>query len=289
MKKIDCAKELIESNINLLSCPICKNRLHINDNQIKCEKNHSFDLSKNGYLNLLLNNKVKTDYGKDLFEARSKVFKFGLFNEATDSIKDAVLNYSKSSDLKKLSILDAGCGEGSHLAKIIDGLDHNKYTGIGLDISKEGIFIAAREHQNIIWAVGDLAETPFSENAFNIILNILSPSNYNEFKKLLTDDGILIKVIPERFHLYELRRVIYDKTDKENYSNEQVIDNFKKSFKIIDVKNSQYKFPLSKDLLSLIIKMTPLTWSADEEKIKEILNSNIKDITIDLSVIIGKT
>nr|WP_261383929.1 hypothetical protein [Bacillus licheniformis] len=37
----------------------------------------------------------------------------------------------------------------------------------------------------------------------------MSPSNYAEFERLLSDDGIVLKVIPRSGHLKELRRFLY--------------------------------------------------------------------------------
>ncbi len=287
MKKIDCAKKLINEHIDIFSCPICTgNFLNLNDNSIKCQNNHGFDLSKNGYINLLTSNKLKVEYSKELFEARNKICKKGLFSKATKLIEEIILNYSNS--LNEVMILDAGCGEGSNLSEIMNSLDLKLYKAVGLDISKEAIFIASKEYQNIIWTVGDLSNTPFKEKSFNIILNILSPSNYGEFKRLLKENGILIKIVPNELHLHELREIIYEKTDKENYSNEQVVQHFNDKFKLIDVKDISYKFKITDEDLLLLIRMTPLAWKITEDMISKIIKSNLNEITIDMSLMIGR-
>ncbi|WP_415783032.1 hypothetical protein [Brevibacillus invocatus] len=51
-----------------------------------------------------------------------------------------------------------------------------------MDISKEGIRIAARSTSDI-WCVGDLAHCPFKDQSFHVILNLLSPSNYSDYRR----------------------------------------------------------------------------------------------------------
>ena len=119
--------------------------------------------------------------------------------------------------------MDAGCGEGSHLANLVAALRPQapETIGVGLDIAKEGVRIAAREYPGLIWCVGDLTRSPLQSAQFAFILNVLSPANYAEFARLLHDDGILIKVFPAANYLQELRQALYQGTDKEEYDNDQ--------------------------------------------------------------------
>ncbi|MBA5735303.1 rRNA (guanine-N1)-methyltransferase, partial [Escherichia coli] len=71
------------------------------------------------------------------------------------------------------------------------------------------------------WTVADLANCPNQAETADVILNILSPSNYVEFKRLLKKDGFLLKVVPEANYLRELREFIYV-DEKSSYSNESV-------------------------------------------------------------------
>ena len=42
-------------------CPICKSKLNIDGKTYRCENNHSFDIAKQGYVNLLPVNKKHSD------------------------------------------------------------------------------------------------------------------------------------------------------------------------------------------------------------------------------------
>jgi len=104
-------------------------------------------------------------------------------------------------------VADLGCGEGSHLQYISKEWAHTPWSGFGLDISKEAIALAAKKYANRIWLVGDLAHLPFAAQSFHVLLNILSPSNYREFKRIMVPCGIVIKVVPRSQYLKELRDV----------------------------------------------------------------------------------
>lgn len=292
MKKIDSAKNLINSSSNIFKCPVCGSSMNVNQHySLVCSNNHCFDLSKQGYINLL-SSPVKMEYGRDMLEARNIICKSGFFSKMTEEIAGIILRKIQSSDKKdRIKILDVGCGEGSHLADIIKLLNKegiSNLSGVGIDISKDGIHIASREYPGIIWCVADLARNPFKDKKFDIILNIFSPSNYTEFSRILRDDGILVKAVPGSSYLKELRDIFYKSTDKETYSNKRVVDHFRKNFNLIDTKQVSYRANVSKDNFKSLIKMTPLSWSASETDVKEALHKNISDITVEMTVLTGK-
>jgi 23S rRNA (guanine745-N1)-methyltransferase len=48
---------------------------------------------------------------------------------------------------RRISLLDVGCGEGSHLANLVKklGSTNAEVLGVGMDISKDAVRIASRE------------------------------------------------------------------------------------------------------------------------------------------------
>ena len=142
---------------------------------------------------------------------------------------------------------------------------------MGIDISKEGIYIAAREHTNAIWCVN--VRCPFADKQFDYILNIFSPSNYAEFDRLLHDDGLLIKVMPESNYLKELREIFYNETEKEMYSNEHTLERFGESFEVIKRERLCYSIKVDQSLVEPLIRMTPLSWGTSEERLQQVLGN----------------
>lgn len=288
IKKKDRAREVIKKNQRIFKCPVCSGTMSINDlNSLACDSRHCFDLSKKGYLNLLTSNNAPV-YSKELFESRHKVCRSGFYEPLIEMLSKIISQYGNRICKEKITILDAGCGEGSHIYDIFKRRKGNsKDTFVGVDISKDSINIAASNNTDIIWSVADLSRLPFHDKSFDVVLNILSPANYSEFNRILSDKGIVIKVVPGSQYLKELRETIYNDKEAINYSNNKVIDYFSQRLDIVDIKNINYKFAVDEELLPHFIKMTPLTWGKSTESLNCIFQKNISSITVDLAIIIG--
>ncbi|MFJ7972685.1 putative RNA methyltransferase [Psychrobacillus sp. NPDC096389] len=272
---------------SIFKCPICDSSMSVYELQsLVCANKHTYDFSKQGYINML-SHPIKTKYGNDLFEARRKLIAEGHFFEPLSSAIAQIIKEQKNPAF----ILDTGCGEGSHLSSICDAVSadlEKPVTGVGIDISKEGILAAAKNYSNKVWLVADLAKMPFQEEQFDIILNILSPSNYVEFNRLLKDDGLVIKVVPQTNYLKELREIVYAEPEKQAYSNADTVDLFKDNFQMVSTSRIQYTVRLDNPLIHALVRMTPLTWSASEEKLKGFLEREFAEITVDMEILIGK-
>lgn len=281
------SKQQIFQNIDIFLCPVCGRKMKASAaNAISCGRRHSFDLSRSGYVNLLMGSK-KTDYDKRMLQSRYEICRSGFFEPMIRLIARLIQEESTLIKQDKQRLLDAGCGEGSHLAHVISELGTDNVTGFGADISKDGIQLASKNYPDIAWCVADLARLPFAGRQFDAVLSILSPSNYSEFKRLLSDRGLLIKVIPGGSYLKELRSYFYASTDKETYSNSRVIEYFKEKFDIIDIQELKYTVSIDNEQIDKLVKMTPLSWKAPVEKLAGIQAAAIDTITVDLTVIAG--
>ena len=271
---------LLKENIQVLECPVCQKALEIySESTIRCPLNHSFDLSKKGYLNLL-RHAPKENYERTLFEARSAVIKGGLYGPLLMEIEH-IINETFESNHDRV-LLDAGCGEGSHLSQISDCLNNNHWNFFGLDIAKEGVALATINRKPISWLVGDLSELPFKDESLDVILNILSPGHYLSFKRVLKAGGRVIKVIPTELYLKEIRQELYP--DKA-YSHVPVETHFENNFAIVNKKTITYTFDVPKGLKAKLLAMTPLTWKHD---INELLPLDLKTVTASFIILVGK-
>ena len=271
---------VIENNAHLFSCPVCREGLElIDETRLVCKENHSFDLSKQGYVNLTSGSHA-TKYDKALFEARKTVIDSGFFEPSLNLMTALIAEHI--ADTTDATIIDAGCGEGSHLSAIRTKLNRH-ITGVGIDLAKEGILAAAKDHPGNIWSVADLANCPFADEKFDVVLNILSPANYAEFSRLLKPDGLFIKVVPEKDYLKELRAIFYDEDERQQDADPP--SRVAEHFRTVKTERITYKFQLDQALLVELIRMTPLTWGASEEKVKEALHIGISEITVDFTII----
>lgn len=263
---------LINANIGLFACPICQESMQVYEQgRLTCSANHSFDIAKQGYVNMLTHS-AASKYSKDLFESRKTIIDSGLYDPLEEKIAE-LIGEAKT-------VLDTGCGEGSHLARI---MTQKQGIGIGIDIAKEGILAAARHYPKQIWCVGDLAKSPFAKTSFDVILNILSPANYEEFKRLLTSNGCVVKVVPQSGYLQQIRSQLYADSAKETYSNAQTVERFRESFSHVTVERITYTVPLASVLVPALLEMTPMGWHKEQHA--EVC---VNKITIDVDVLVGR-
>lgn len=281
MKKIEKAALFMQENRELFQCPICKDTFdQLEGNSLSCLNGHLFDISKKGTLYFLLKG-TKNEYDKEMLSSRFNIATAGLFHPLLDELYKCIIEKEDG------HTLDVGCGEGSQLDYLTTlGLKGQK---IGFDISKDAIQLAANHFSTAFWCVADLAQSPFASQQYDTILNIFSPSNYKEFDRLLKKGGQVIKVVPEKDYLIELRKLFYrDQAEKQTYSNEVVIEKFKEHFPSMEMKRINYSFELTQSLFEDLMKMTPLSWGASPASKEYALTHPLKRVTIDVCVLIGQ-
>lgn len=276
-KKIDIAKTNITENLGYFRCPLCKEDFsEIKDYSMICHQGHNFNINKKGYVHLLTH-PHKTIYDQSLFHSRQFVYEAGVYDPFIKEMRKIIQKF----DMKG-PILDAGCGEGYFL----NNIGHD-FSSIGIDISKEGIVIAAQTNLKTIWAVGDLANLPVADHHIGTLLNILTPANYEEFKRTLQPTGYLVKVIPGEGYLKEIRSLLEGKIKNSAHSTGEVIEKFSNNFKLIHKSDIKYTVVMNDLLWSHTIKMTPLTSSLSIETLNDLEKNPPKSLTIELSILLG--
>ena len=262
------------------ACPICQENLTLLESSLKCNNRHSFDLAKFGYVNLAPQIKQSANYDKENFQNRQQILEAGFYQ----AILDAVSNLLASSKTAT-TILDIGCGEGFYSRKLQE--NHPEKTFYAFDISKDSVQIAAKSEPNwaVNWFVGDLARLPIKDASMDILLDIFSPANYGEFRRVLSKDGILIKVIPTKNHLKEIRQKVQDQLTNKDYSNQDIKNHFQNNFTILSSKTASLTKPITVEQLQALLSMTPLLFHIDQSKIDW---SQLTEITIEAEILVGK-
>ena len=262
------------------SCPICQENLALVETSLKCFNRHSFDLAKFGYVNLAPQIKQSANYDKENFQNRQQILEAGFYQ----AILEVVSNLLSNSKNTK-TILDIGCGEGFYSRKLQER--HPDKTFYAFDISKDSVQIAAKSEPNwaVNWFVGDLARLPIKDASMDILLDIFSPANYGEFRRVLSKDGILIKVIPTKNHLKEIRQKVQDQLTNKDYSNQDIKNHFQNNFTILSSKTASLTKPITAEQLQALLSMTPLLFHIDQTKIDW---SQLTEITIEAEILVGK-
>ncbi len=262
------------------ACPICQENLTLLESSLKCNNRHSFDLAKFGYVNLAPQIKQSANYDKENFQNRQQILEAGFYQAILEVVSDLLSN-SKNAK----TILDIGCGEGFYSRKLQER--HPDKTFYAFDISKDSVQIAAKSEPNwaVNWFVGDLARLPIKDASMDILLDIFSPANYGEFRRVLSKDGILIKVIPTKNHLKEIRQKVQDQLTNKDYSNQDIKNHFQNNFTILSSKTTSLTKPITAEQLQALLSMTPLLFHIDQSKIDW---SQLTEITIEAEILVGK-
>jgi 23S rRNA (guanine745-N1)-methyltransferase len=259
-----------------LLCPVCREPLLLEARTYRCENKHSFDLAKEGYLNLLLSHQRKSKTPGDdkaMIQARRRFFDFGAFDPVTKAIQHS------TSHLPRPTILDCGCGEGHFLG----ALDGERF---GVDVSKEAVRCAAKRYKDATWIVANgMRELPFADDSMDCILSVLAPRNNEEFARVLKPSGKLILGVPGPNHLIELRSLLNanagDFEEKADEASAKCSPLFEESTR----DNVSYEITLSQEQISDLIQMTPIFWNSSPEAKEKVQQLDALNITVSFTLL----
>ena len=260
----------------LFRCPLCHGRMTAGETSLRCEAGHDFALSKKGYVNFYPSARAGA-YDDALFDSRSRFIAGGFYEELIKRLRVMLDRYAPAGP-----VLDAGCGEGSFLKAILP--DPSARACLGLDLSRPGVQRAARGGGGWLWAVGDLSRLPLAEGSMAAILNILSPANYPEFRRVLLPGGAVLKVVPGERYLHEVRALARDRLRHETYSNERVLQLFEEKFELLETEEICSTYPLTQSQATDLVAMTPLTQGIEKEQLDL---AALTKVTIHLHILAG--
>lgn len=250
--------------MDLFLCPVCKGLLRQKERSYQCESGHSFDLAKQGYVNLLMSQQSKLRrHGddKEMIASRRVFLEKGYYLPLRDALAEEVYFYT---DKKASVLVDAGCGEGWYDEGIAKVLPHAAM--IGLDISKDALRWAAKRQGFAHLAVASCFSMPLSENSADGIFNIFSPLAGEEYKRVLKPGGHLFRVVPGEGHLWELKAAVYD-CPLPNRPEPKEIE----GLRLLKERPVCYEMTLeSREDIEALFQMTPYyyrTSQADREKL----------------------
>ncbi len=257
-------------------CPVCKSEISLFGRTYKCQKNHCFDISKDGYVNLLMSQQSSSKrHGDDklMVKARRDFLEKGFYNE----LRQTLCATLKETLPENSTIVDVGCGEGYYTSEISK---LNDFEIFGIDISKDALKYAAKSVKNSSFAVSSAFSLPFAENSADCVLSVFAPSAYEEFSRVLKNDGKLIKALPLENHLWELKCALY----KEPYKNKPEKRN-DELFKLVSQKEIKYKIKLTdKDDIENLFKMTPYYYKTSREDAERLLSLESLETTVHFGV-----
>lgn len=260
------------------ACPNCELVLVLDGDSLRCANRHTFDLAKQGYVNLAPQVKQSSNYDKASFANRQTFLKAGYYDHLYQAVEDKVR------DLGLQSVLDIGCGEGFYSRKLAQALDLDI---LAFDISKESVLLAARSDQtkSVQWFVGDLTQLPLQDGVVDGILDLFSPAHYQEFSRVLKPGGVILKLVPGPNHLKELRYLAKDQLRKAAYDNQRIVDHFRVNVREVEEVLVSRTQPITAADARVLAAMTPLLFQVDQAQLDL---SQLTSITIEAVLLVGR-
>lgn len=274
----------------LLLCPVCKENLIKDDSNklYKCNNNHTYDIAKEGYVNLLISNQKRSKNpgdSKEMVLARVDFLSRGYYKLLSDKINEMIVQCLNENNSDNFNIMDLGCGEGYYLTNLKNCMDSKniKANYYGMDVSKEAVKYASKinkANKDCIWAVGNNFNIPVSDKSIDCILSVFSPIDINECNRILKDDGFFIRILPRTNHLIQLRNIIYSEVHLNNKIYKASVDDNE----YIKESNVTFDITLEKEEMLSLLKMTPHYWKTTAENKDKLDLYESLVITIDMRI-----
>lgn len=247
-------------------CPVCGCELFEEGKSLKCSLGHCFDISKFGYVNLLMSSKSSAKHHGDdrlMVRARRDFLDKGYYSFLCEKLCEICCERLDNS-----VILDAGCGECYYSSAVLKTMTEKgkKPFVYGVDISKDALEFAFKRKSGVSGAVGSVFKLPVADSSVDCVLNVFSPEAFSEYNRVLKNGGILIRVIPLEKHLLSLKEAVYDKPYLNDVP-EGMIDGF-----ILEdeIRISREITLSSTEDIQNLFKMTPYyykTGKSDQQKL----------------------
>lgn len=190
----------------LLVCPVCKTKLAKEGNSLKCENNHCFDFSKEGYVNLLTAQHKSgslTGDNKQMALSRKSFLNKGYFACLANAVANEFAKTHSETDVA----LDICCGEGYYSAKLLEKASCRL---LGFDLSKDMVKLAAKRKLNALFFVANISQIPLPDSSVDFAFHLFAPFHEKEFSRILKKEGELITAVPGKNHLLSLKKAVYE-------------------------------------------------------------------------------
>ena len=239
-----------------LICPICGCSLSRVDREYRCENRHSFDIARQGYVNLLTVQQKKSLHPGDTREqvlSRRAFLDENYYEPIARTLCDTAKELGASGP-----ILDVGCGEGYYSSRLASALEAEL---TGLDISKEAVRCAAGRYKEALWLCGTAAHLPVADRSAGLLTSLFALTMPAEFRRVLTDDGLYFQVLAAEDHLLGLKSIIYPELlHKEKDTVPEL-----PGFRLVKSVPIRFEFTVEGEQVRNLLSMTPHVYRIGKE------------------------
>lgn len=188
-----------------LICPICGGTLIREEGRFACPEQHSFDIARQGYVNLLTVQQRHSAHPGDTKEqvlCRREFLEGGFYAPIADALIAAAESYGASGP-----VLDVGCGEGYYCTRLAKAMGAEL---TGLDISKDAVRYAAGKYKDARWLCATASRIPVPDGSAGLLTSLFAVTLPEEYHRVLKEDGLFFQVLAAQDHLLGLKKIIYD-------------------------------------------------------------------------------
>ena len=231
-----------------LICPICGKELQKQERRFVCESRHSFDMARQGYVNLL---PVQQKHSMTPGDTREQVLSRRAFLEEGHyaPIADALIEAAKTYGAQG-KILDVGCGEGYYCTRLADALGMEL---TGLDISKEAVRCAAAKYKGHQWLCATAAHIPVKDGSVGLLTSLFALTLPEEYHRVLREGGLYFQVLAAQDHLMGLKTIIYDEILLKEKDSVPVLP----GFQLLESIPIRFPFTVEGEQVRNLFSMTP--------------------------------
>ena len=241
----------------MLICPKCGNELKKEDRSYRCKNNHSFDIAKRGYVNLVLGSSKATGDDKEMVKSRTRFLTHGYYQNLQQRLIEILDKVTPT------CLIDAGCGEGYYTNAIKQAYPSMQL--YGFDLSKYAIDEACKARSGAIYGVCNVFHLPLQDQYADAILSVFAPIDMNENSRVLKKGGYFIKVGPGPKHLYQLKQQLY----KDVYDNELETGYDGYELVLDEIISNEIDVENQEDIWALF-QMTPYYWRTPKDRAEQL-------------------
>ena len=248
----------IDQVLDLLSCPHCAAPLTRWHGSVACAAGHTFDLARQGYLNLLGRAAPANADTFEMVAARERFLSRGWYATLADELVAILRRPSPG------PVVEVGAGTGYYLAYALQRWGGR---GLAVDVSPAACRRAAQVHDQLGAVVADVwGRLPIRDASVEAILCVFAPRNPGEFARILSPDGALVIASPLPDHLVELRGrlgLLEIEPDKQRRISGALADHFA----ALESVECRYRIDLDAESVIDLVSMGPNAFHHDHRRL----------------------